>query len=104
MGLEQTCGQDEPTVNGADTMKRTPATLANFFFPGAGFLILGRHVPMAILFLIGAIGLTFVELSVKTAAPDLYWPMFASVFVMNTGFAIAAWREGTPVVEPSAAA
>ncbi|MCO4769394.1 MAG: hypothetical protein KDA24_05135 [Deltaproteobacteria bacterium] len=72
-------------------MKPILATLANFFFPGAGYLILGQRIVRSLLFLVGVIGLTYVELNVKTAAPDYYLPMFISVLVMNTGFAIDAW-------------
>jgi len=72
-------------------MKAYIATIANFFFPGAGYLILGKRIVRALLFLVGVIGLTYVELNVKTAAPELYNPMFASVFIMNIGFAIDAW-------------
>lgn len=70
------------------------ATLLNFFFPGAGYLVLGHKVPMALAWLVGVIGLTTVELGIQTAAPDYYWPMFASVFLMNTAFAVDAWRVG----------
>lgn len=70
------------------------ATLANFFFPGAGYLILGQKIPLAIAWLVGIVGLTYVELSVKTAAPELYLTMFASVFVMNTAFAVDAYQPG----------
>ncbi len=70
------------------------ATIANFFFPGLGYLINWRRRLLGCFFLLGAIGLTVVETSLKTAAPELYWPMFAAVFVMNTAFAIDAFREG----------
>jgi hypothetical protein len=70
------------------------ATLLNFFFPGAGYLVLGEKLPLAIAWLVGIVGLTYVETSVKTAAPDLYLPMFASVFLMNTAFAVDAFRLG----------
>lgn len=69
------------------------AVLANFFLPGLGYIILGRRISSAVLQLIGVLGLTWVEFGVQVAAPALYWPMFASVFIMNTGFAIDAWRE-----------
>ena len=70
------------------------ATAANFFFPGAGYLILGQKVPLALAWLIGVLGLTYVETSVKTAAPDLYLPIFASVFLMNIAFAVDAFQLG----------
>ena len=69
------------------------ATALNFFFPGAGYLLLGTKMPHALLWLTGAIGLTYVELSVQTAAPALCLPMFASVFVFNTAFAIDTYKE-----------
>jgi len=68
------------------------ATLLNFFFPGAGYLVLGHRVPLAIAWLVGVIGLTYVELGIQTAAPAYYWPMFVSVLIMNTAFAIDAYR------------
>lgn len=70
------------------------ATLANFFLPGAGYLVLGEKVPLALAWLLGVLGLTYVETAVQTAAPELYLPMFASVFVMNTAFAADAWALG----------
>lgn len=65
-------------------MKRWLGTIANFFFPGLGYL------------LVGMIGLTYVELSLQTVAPALYWPMFASVFLFNTAFAIDTFFELAP--------
>lgn len=70
------------------------ATLLNFFFPGAGYLILGHNIPLALAWLVGVIGLTYVEFGIQTAAPSYYWPMFASVFLMNTAFAIDAYKVG----------
>ncbi len=64
------------------------ATAANFFFPGLGWLILGQKRALGLLWLLGMIALTFVETSLKVAAPDLYWPMFGAVFAINTAFAI----------------
>ena len=78
-------------------MRAILATLANFFFPGAGYLINGRRILRGIGFLVGVIGLTYVELAVKTAAPDLYIPMFVSVLVMNTAFAVDAWKEAKQI-------
>jgi len=46
--------------------------------------------------LLGVIGLTCVELSLQPLNESLYWTMFGSVFLMNTAFAIDAWRDGTP--------
>ena len=68
------------------------ATLANFFLPGLGWIILREKVLLGVAWLIGVIGITFVETSLQTAAPDLYLPMFASVFLMNTAFAVDVWK------------
>jgi len=74
------------------------ATLLNFFLPGAGYLVLGHKVPLAIAWLVGVIGLTFVELGIQTAAPSYYLPMFASVLLMNTAFAADAFKVGRDAV------
>jgi hypothetical protein len=77
-------------------MKRWIGTIANWFFPGLGYLIVGPSVPKRALgaaWFLSMVGLTYVELSVQTAAPALYWPMFASVMVFNTAFAIDTWIE-----------
>ena len=80
-------------------MKRIIATLLNFFFPGAGYLLAAKTQAKRVLgvpWLLGIIGLTYVELSLQALDPSLYWTMFASVFVMNTAFAIDAWIEAEP--------
>jgi|GEM_PF-1222328 len=77
------------------------ATLGNFFLPGVGYLVTGGARKLyAPLFILGAMGLTWVEFGIQTAAPTFYWPMFASVFVMNTGFAIDAYREAKAMQSP----
>ncbi len=68
------------------------AALANFFFPGAGYLIAGIKRDIAFLWLAGAITLTIVEFGIRESEPTLYWVMFAAVFVMNTAFAIDVYR------------
>ncbi len=70
------------------------ASALNFFFPGAGYLLLGTKVGLALAWLVGVIGLTYVEFGIKEAAPEYYLPMFVSVLVMNTAFAIDAFKEG----------
>ncbi len=70
------------------------ATILNFFLPGAGYMINGRRWLLGLGFLIGAVGLTFVEQSIKPLDITLYWTMFAAVLVMNTAFAIDCFREG----------
>ncbi len=74
--------------------KTTIATIANFFFPGAGYLILGVKQTLAVLWLAGVIALTVVEFGIRESEPTLYAVMFAAVLVMNTAFAIDAYRTG----------
>lgn len=77
-------------------MKRWLATISNFFFPGLGYLLVGpepRRRAVGGAWLVAMVGLTYVELSLQTAAPALYWPMFASVFLFNTAFAIDTFLE-----------
>lgn len=70
------------------------ATIANFFLPGAGYLVLGERAILAVAWLVGALGLTYVELGIQDAAPQYYWPMFASVLLINTAFAVDVFRRG----------
>ncbi len=74
--------------------KTTIATIANFFFPGAGYLILGVKQTLALLWLAGVIALTVVEFGIRESEPTLYAVMFVAVLVMNTAFAIDAYRIG----------
>jgi hypothetical protein len=65
---------------------------ANFFLPGAGYLIAGVKRGLAVLWLVGVIGLTYVEFGIREPEPTLYNIMFASVLIMNTAFAIDVYR------------
>ena len=93
-------------------MKTYPIIAAglNFFFPGAGYIYTGKRVALGVGWLLGAIGLTIVEqshvffpmLGVESAglqdgAPAAFYLMFATVFLMNTCFAVDAWREAAQV-------
>ncbi len=81
-------------------LKRIGGTAANFFFPGLGYLLVGPKRVQGAFWFLAMVGLTYVELSLQTAAPDLYWPMFAAVFVFNTTFAVDTWIElGKPPAE-----
>ncbi len=84
------------------------ATAANFFFPGLGYLMLRHKIVQSLGWLAGVIGLTVVELQLQEPMPTLYWTMFASVLVMNTMFAVDAWKvaseqEAARVREPALA-
>jgi len=67
-------------------------TILNFFLPGLGYLVAGIKRPLAVLWLIGVIGLTYVEFGIREPEPTLYAIMFASVLVMNLAFAIDVYR------------
>ena len=75
------------------------ATIANFFLPGLGYLIAGIKQLLAVLWLIGVIGLTYVEFGIRESEPTLYNIMFASVFIMNLAFAIDVYRLAKAEVE-----
>ena len=68
------------------------ATIANFFLPGLGYLIAGVKRGLAVLWLAGVIGLTYVEFGIRESEPTLYAIMFGSVLVMNLAFAIDVYR------------
>ncbi len=68
------------------------AAIANFFFPGLGYLIAGVKRGLAVLWLVGVLGLTYVEFGIRDPEPTLYTIMFISVLVMNVAFAIDAYR------------
>ena len=68
------------------------ATIANFLFPGAGYLIAGVKRGLAALWLPGFVALTVVEFGIRESEPTLYWVMFAAVFVINLAFAIDVHR------------
>jgi hypothetical protein len=70
------------------------AVIANFFLPGLGYLIGVPHKRMqGGVFLLGAIGLSYVEQIAVGMEHAAFWPMFVSVLVMNTGFALDAYQE-----------
>ena len=80
------------------------AVVLNFFLPGAGYLLLGHRMGLAVMWLLGVLVLTYVEFGIRTAAPTFYWPMFGAVFVMNTAFAVDAYLVGKakgPAVSPA---
>lgn len=68
------------------------ATILNFFFPGAGYLVAGHKAPLAVAWLAGVLALTYVEQGIKPLDIQLYWIMFGAVFVMNTAFAVDVYQ------------
>ena len=72
--------------------KPVVAAVANFLLPGLGYLIAGTKQALGLLWLVGVVGLTWVEFGIRESEPTLWAIMFASVFVMNTAFAVDAYR------------
>ncbi len=73
------------------------AAVLNFFFMGLGYVYNGKRTALGIFWTLGAIGLTYVEFGIQEPMPDLYMIMFASVFVVNTCFAIDGYREAKSI-------
>ena len=69
------------------------SAILNFFFMGLGYIYNGKRGVLGIGFTIGAIILTYVELTLKTVSPSLYQMMFIGVFIINVCFAIDAYNE-----------
>jgi hypothetical protein len=80
-------------------MKKNPivAAVLNFFLMGPGTLYVGKRKALGAALTAGAIGLTYVELSIQDTHQTLWAIMFASVFLMNTFFAIDGYREAKEV-------
>lgn len=70
------------------------ATIANFFFPGAGYLIGVPHKrAQGAIWLLGAFGLTYVEQIAIGTTHAAFLPMFVTVLVLNTAFAYDVYQE-----------
>jgi len=73
------------------------AAVLNFFFMGPGTFYNGRRKLFGAALTVGAIVLTYVELQLKSAAPDLYPIMFAAIFLLNLFFAIDGYQEAKQI-------
>ena len=70
------------------------AVFGNFFFPGLGYLIAVPHKRAhGALWLVAALGFTYVEQVALGPDHPAFWPMFASVFILNTAFAYDVLQE-----------
>ena len=69
------------------------AAVLNFFFMGLGTLYVGRRKALGAALTVGAIALTYVEMSLKASSPGLYPIMFGAVFLMNAFFAYDGYTE-----------
>ena len=74
---------------------KTPwiAAVLNFFFMGAGTFYNGRRKAVGAALTVGALILTYVELSLQTAAPSLFPFMFVAVFLINALLAYDGYTE-----------
>ena len=75
------------------------AALLNFFFMGPGTFYNGRRRLFGAALTLGAIGLTYVEFSIRPLNTTLWAIMFACVLLLNTFFAIDGWREAQAINE-----
>jgi hypothetical protein len=73
------------------------AALLNFFLMGAGTAYNGRRTGVGIGLTVGAIALTYVEMNLQSIAPNLYWVMFAGVFLINTCLAYDGYTEAQSI-------
>lgn len=73
------------------------SAVLNFFFMGLGTLYNGRRKLTGIGLTIAAIVLTYVEFSIQPLSSNLYWTMFAAIFVANTVLAIDGYQEAKAI-------
>ncbi len=73
------------------------AAVLNFLLMGPGTVYNGRRRAVGVALTIGALALTYVELNLRTAAPELYPIMFAAVFLVNTFLAYDGYREAKAI-------
>ena len=77
------------------------SAILNFFFMGPGTFYNGRRKVVGALLTVGALGLTFAELQLQTAAPSVFPIVFVSVFVINTALAIDGYNEAKSINQAS---
>jgi uncharacterized membrane protein len=73
------------------------AAILNFFLMGAGTLYNGRRVPLGAALTVGAVLLTYVELSLQSLNQTLWAIMFCAVFLNNTFLAIDGYQEARAI-------
>lgn len=79
------------------------AAVLNFLLMGAGTFYNGRRKMVGLALTVGAIMLTYVELNLQTAAPNLFQVMFAAVFIINTLLAYDGYVEAKAISAPATA-
>jgi uncharacterized membrane protein len=73
------------------------AALLNFLLMGAGTLYNGRRAPLGAALTVGAVLLTYVEMSLQTTNRTLWAIMFCAVFLNNTFLAIDGYQEAQSI-------
>jgi hypothetical protein len=73
------------------------AAVLNFFLMGAGTLYNGKRKAVGLALTVGAVLLTYVELSLQAAAPNLYPIMFGAVFIINSLLAYDGYTEAKAI-------
>lgn len=79
------------------------AGVLNFFLMGAGTLYNGKRKAVGLALTVGAVLLTYVELNLQTAAPNLYPIMFVAVFIVNSLLAYDGYTEAKAISASQAA-
>lgn len=85
------------------------SALLNFFFSGLGYVYNGKRILPGILLTLAAISFTFLEnfykfsdgLTFQKHDGTAFAILFASVFVLNTGLAIDAYKEAQQINKAS---
>lgn len=73
------------------------AAVLNFFFMGPGTFYNGRRKTVGALLTLGALGLTYAESQLQSAAPGVFPIVFVSVFVINTALAYDGYSEAKAI-------
>lgn len=71
------------------------AAVLNFFTLGLGTLYVGKRMGYGLLLLVGGALMIYVELSLKQAAPELYWYSFSGFFALALATAWDGYNEAS---------
>ena len=81
------------------------AVFLSFAFAGAGYVLAVPHRRIqGVLWTLAAIGFTYVEQIAVGPEHPAFWPMFVSVFILNTAFAWDTYQEITALEQGTATA
>lgn len=73
------------------------AAILNFFLMGPGTFYNGRRKAVGALLTLGALGLTYAESQLQSAAPGVLPIVFVSVLVINTALAYDGYSEAKAI-------